>query len=51
MTLSIAVDTVLDVMKRCGADYEIIFVNDGSIDRSSHILDIIATKNPKDKGC
>ena len=42
-------DTVLDVMKRCGADYEIIFVNDGSIDRSSHILDVIATKDPKIK--
>ena len=43
------VDTVLDVMNHCDVDYEIIFVNDGSIDRSSHILDIIATKNPKIK--
>src|SRR5688572_8575757 len=31
----------------CGADYEIVFVNDGSRDRSGEILDRLAAANPR----
>jgi dolichol-phosphate mannosyltransferase len=42
-------ETASDVLNRCDIDYEVIFVNDGSADRSGIILDELANENSKIK--
>ena len=40
---------IKEVMDRLGRPYEVIFVNDGSIDGSAAMLDALAAKNPEAK--
>jgi len=42
-------ERVKPVMEGCGQPWEIIFVNDGSIDGSADLLDSLAEKNPEVK--
>lgn len=42
-------DVIMDVLKNCRWDYEIVFVNDGSTDQSLEILTSFAEKNSKIK--
>jgi glycosyltransferase involved in cell wall biosynthesis len=40
------VNKALAVLDKLGADYEVIIVNDGSVDRTGQIADELAAKNP-----
>lgn len=40
---------ILEVLEEIDYDYEVIFVNDGSVDRSEEILDSFARNNPQFK--
>lgn len=42
-------ETITDVLDHCDIGYEIIFVNDGSIDQSESILNAMANKNSQIK--
>jgi dolichol-phosphate mannosyltransferase len=41
--------TIMEVLQACDYDYELIFVNDGSFDKSQHIINELSEQNPSVK--
>jgi dolichol-phosphate mannosyltransferase len=43
--LNLFYQTLMDILQKCNFDYELIFVNDGSIDSSQEILSVFSQEN------